>query len=714
MQVLESLEVLQAGDPRQVGPYRIVARLGAGGMGRVYLGWSRGGRPVAVKVVRQELAEDREFKRRFAREVTAARRVNGVFTAGVVNADPDGSPAWLATVYVPGVSLSDAVAAHGRWPQASVLALGAGLAEALEAIHAAAVVHRDLKPSNILLAADGPRVIDFGISVAGEASALTQTGKMIGTPGFMSPEQLTGKPVGPSSDVFSMGAVLAFAASGAGPFGSGSAHALNFRAVYEKPNLRDLPPKVRVVVARCLAKDPGRRPSVAELLNQLAEAIGDGRPITAVLTETRWLPVPVAANVRSHTAALQHGGIPPAANLRPTRALPSGLMPEEQPQTTDPDTGSPVSRKPPWAAARAQNRPHVDVDPSARRVGVTRRRALLSLAAVTTVSGMGVAGWKIFESRAPERQRWRVSGSYFSSPTVADGVVYVGSYDLILLAVDADTGKQRWTFHTGNVVQSAPTVALGVVYVSCGDGNLYAVNTATGKQRWKFHTGKSMSSSPAVAQGVVYVGCDDGNLYAVDTDTGKQRWKFRTGAEVSSSPAVADGVVYVGSWDGNVYAVDTDTGKQRWKFHTDSLVSSSPAVADGGVYVGSWDGNLYAVDTDTGKQRWKFSPGDVVYSSPSVVDGDVFIGSNRNLYAVEADTGEQRWKLPAGGDMYSPTVADGVVYVGSDDGNLYAVDTYDGEQRWKFPTGSKVDSSPAVANGVVYACNDDGLYAVMT
>lgn len=230
-------EALEPQDPLRVGRYRIVARLGAGGMGQVYLARSPGGRPVAVKVVRPELARDGEFRRRFAREVTAARRVNGAFTAGVVDADPDGSPAWLATVYVPGLSLGKAISVHGPWPAQPVLALGAGLAEALEAIHEAGVVHRDLKPSNVLLATDGPRVIDFGISLASEASALTSTGMTIGTPGFMSPEQLTGQPVGPASDIFALGAVLAYTATGVGPFGTGTPHALHFRAVYEQPNL---------------------------------------------------------------------------------------------------------------------------------------------------------------------------------------------------------------------------------------------------------------------------------------------------------------------------------------------------------------------------------------------------------------------------------------------------------------------------------------------
>lgn len=180
-------EELQPDDPQQVGPFRLTARLGSGGMGRVYLGRSKTGRLVAVKVIRPELADDPDFRRRFAREVAVARTVSGFFTAGLVAAGPDDSPPWLATVYIPGISLDRAIADHGPWPEHSVLALGAGLAEALEAIHATGIVHRDLKPSNVLLGADGPRVIDFGISVALEASRLTRTGMTVGTPASCPP-----------------------------------------------------------------------------------------------------------------------------------------------------------------------------------------------------------------------------------------------------------------------------------------------------------------------------------------------------------------------------------------------------------------------------------------------------------------------------------------------------------------------------------------------
>ncbi|WP_327729831.1 PQQ-binding-like beta-propeller repeat protein [Streptomyces sp. NBC_00487] len=639
---MEPFEALEAGDPEQVGRYRIVARLGAGGMGRVYLGRSPGGRFVAVKVVRPELAEDGGFRRRFAREVAAARRVNGAFTAGVVDADPDGSPAWLATVYVPGVPLGDAVAAHGPWPQAAVFALGAGLAEALEAIHAADVVHRDLKPSNILLAADGPRVIDFGISVAGEASALTRTGTVVGTPGFMSPEQLTGKPVGPASDVFSLGAVLAFTATGAGPFGTGSGHALSFRVVYEEPDLHRLPPGLRTLVGRCLAKEPGQRPTVTTLLHRLADTSG-GRPaVTRTATEPGWLPEPVATTLHSRTAAAPPPPAPPPVSPEtsepsPTAPVPAqpGAAPPERPaparsgEQRDVDLPPTAARLPSWPPANA----------GARLAGITRRRTLLGLGGATA-AGLGFVGWKIrgSGSAAPGEQRWlfRAGGSVSSAPAVAGGVVYVGSNDHNLYALDATTGEQRWKFRTNERVGSPPAVAGRVVFAGSDDGNLYAVDAATGVRRWTFPTGGTVLSSPAVAGGVVYIGSVDKSLYAVDAATGERRWKFRTGNVVDSSAAVADGVVLAGCRDGNLYAVDAASGEQRWKFRTGGAVASSPAVAGGVVFVGSEDGNLYAVDAASGEKRWSFHTAKSLYKDPAVADGMVYVtgGAAGVLYAV--------------------------------------------------------------------------------
>ncbi len=340
---------LQPTDPRLIGPYRLRGRLGAGGMGQVFLGLSADGRPVAVKVVRPHLATDPEFRERFRREIAVARKVSGVFTSPVIDADVVGPLPWLATAYVEGPSLADAVMEHGPLPAGPVLALAKGLAEGLAAIHAVGVVHRDVKPANVLLAQDGPRVIDFGISRAVEASALTHTGLIVGSPGFMSPEQAEGREVGPSSDIFSLGAVLAFAATGQGPFDTGSTPALVYRVVYSPPNLANLPAEVRPLIERCLAKDPAERPTATQLL---AEA-GAVHPATAWLPVTRTsveVPavVPPVGLVRPGSAVTQldasaaRSGGPEARPYVPPTMTAAVLSPADGPTHRQPELGRPA------------------------------------------------------------------------------------------------------------------------------------------------------------------------------------------------------------------------------------------------------------------------------------------------------------------------------------------------------------------------------------
>ena len=264
------MEPLTADDPRQVGVFRLQSRLGAGGMGRVYLASSPGGRAVAVKIVHPELARDPEFMRRFRREVEAAEAVSGAYTAPVVGAGPDDSPPWLATAYVPGPSLAELVTGAGPLPVAAVWRLAGGLIEALQAIHARGLVHRDLKPGNILIAADGPRVIDFGISRALSGTALTATRTTMGTPAYMSPEQAEGTEAGPPSDVFSLGSVLAYAATGVAPFDGGDTLSVIYRIVHAEPDTSRLPPALGRLVAGCLVKDPAGRPSLDALLSAVA------------------------------------------------------------------------------------------------------------------------------------------------------------------------------------------------------------------------------------------------------------------------------------------------------------------------------------------------------------------------------------------------------------------------------------------------------------
>ncbi|MFE6451303.1 serine/threonine-protein kinase [Nocardiopsis dassonvillei] len=284
------LAPLLPNDPTQVGPYTLHARLGGGGMGQVFLGRSPGGRTVAVKVVRPELADDAEFRHRFAAEVVAARKVGGFYTAQVVDADTEANPLWLATAYIPGPTLYRAVADHGPLPAETVAALGAGLAEGLTAVHAQGVVHRDLKPGNILLADDGPRIIDFGIAHALEATSHTHSSTVVGTAAFMSPEQAKAQKVGPASDVFSLGCVLVFAVTGASPFGEGPAHAVLFRVVHEDPALIGVPASLVDLLRGCLAKEPTARPGLEEVLAALTAASpsrvgGDGGWLPEALTD---------------------------------------------------------------------------------------------------------------------------------------------------------------------------------------------------------------------------------------------------------------------------------------------------------------------------------------------------------------------------------------------------------------------------------------------
>jgi serine/threonine protein kinase len=355
------VDPLGADDPQRVGDFRLQARLGAGGMGRVYLGYSPGGRPVAVKVVHPELARDPEFMQRFRREVAAAQAVSGAYTAAVVGAGPDDTPPWLATTYVPGPSLADLVTRNGPLPENALWRLAGGLAEALQAIHAQGLVHRDLKPGNILIAADGPRVIDFGISRTTSGTVVTATQTTIGTPAYMSPEQAQGLTVGPSSDIFSLGSVLAFAASGVSPFGGGEMFAVGFRVVHGQPDLARVPASVLPVIEACLAKDPAARPDLGQLLGTVAASaaaypeIAPGRfwpdQVAAVVESTEYKPTeykPAPAPSPTVTSLAS-----PATTSVPSPALASPETHHVQPRqytlpVPDPDPLPARRRGPRW------------------------------------------------------------------------------------------------------------------------------------------------------------------------------------------------------------------------------------------------------------------------------------------------------------------------------------------------------------------------------
>ncbi len=301
-----AMEKLGPGDPQRIGVYRLLARLGAGGMGQVYLARSDRGRTVAVKLVREELAAQDEFRGRFRQEVGAARRVGGAWTAPVLDADTEADIPWVATGYVAGPSLQAVVSHdHGPLPERSVNILAAGLANALKDIHAAGLIHRDLKPSNVLVTIDGPRVIDFGIARALETvtdGGLTRTGALVGSPGFMAPEQVRGDRVTEACDIFCLGSVLAYAATGALPFGTANSgvHALMFRIAQEEPDLEALPESLRDLVGHCLSKAPGDRPSLDEILARTGaeDTLSEGKSLEP------WLPGALVAQLGRHAVQL--------------------------------------------------------------------------------------------------------------------------------------------------------------------------------------------------------------------------------------------------------------------------------------------------------------------------------------------------------------------------------------------------------------------------
>lgn len=420
---------LQAGDPQQIGSYRLVSRLGSGGMGRVFLARSPGDRLVAVKVIRAELAGDPQFRSRFAREVAAARRVSGIFTAPVVDADPDAAEPWLVTGYVDGPSLAAAVARNGPMPAADVAALGRGLAEGLAAIHAAGVVHRDLKPSNVLLARDGPRIIDFGISRAAEASKVTGTGIVVGSPGFMSPEQADGRAVGAASDVFSLGAVLAYAATGREPFGTGTASALLYRVVHADPALEGLPALLRPLVERCMEKDPSRRPSPGQLLEQLRPADDvhlrpEGR--VAAFPRGQYAPTKLADPA---DRAVMHAKIEPA-----------GVGP-----------GNPVDDHQPYVLA---GRP--------QRI----RRWWIVVAALVILAGTGAgiaaAAHNSGSRRPPAGSSPQGGGASTKPAALGPGAVVRG----FIAAINAHHWRRVWQLGGKNLGRSYPSMVAGFRYTS--------------------------------------------------------------------------------------------------------------------------------------------------------------------------------------------------------------------------------------------------------
>ncbi|UNO43507.1 protein kinase [Streptomyces sp. MST-110588] len=682
-------------DPHGFGPYRLLARLGSGGMGTVYLGRSAGGRTVAVKTMHARIAADAEFRTRFRLESDAARVIGGRYGAQVVDADPLAETPWLATEYVLGPPLDEAVERCGPLPEPAVRALGAALCGALGQLHRSDVVHRDLKPSNIMITAHGPKVIDFGIARAIGDDHLTRTGSAVGTPAFMSPEQATGEEHTPAGDVFALAGVLVFAATGRGPFGAGQPADLLYRVRHAEPDLTGVPAALAPVLARCLAKDPSHRPTTS----QLAAELHDGRGEFA-----DHLPDALLARIAERADEVWR------------------FVPQRRPAPE----GEPA--RPPEPATRP-----VAAGPS--------RRALL-LAGAATVLGVGAAGagtWAWLGTRAS-----RGPGPYRTPPP--------GPSAAPLPRKKLDSLWQRQAQDPGDVMMPAAPLAVGdLVALAVGSGT-GAVDARSGEVRWlstQGHTWQLASDGERLYRMTEASGARRRghrtwplSVSTVDLATGKEDRtlpglpEFNGILYENQLLCAADGVLYLAAGHGDedmdafppgqswhLLAVAADSGRKLWSQPLPRRPRKSlrlyflAATAVGNRLVLLQETNegtvrVVARDTRTGDVRWD-QPLDVAGPDflrvPLTTDAQhLYLGSGR-LQALRLSDGRQVWNSGTGrpGRVYGPpAVKDGVLYAVEKGLGLVALDAGSGKTRWteRSEDGVKaaVTDRPVVGPGHVY------------
>jgi outer membrane protein assembly factor BamB len=726
------MQPLAPTDPRAVGEFRLSARLGHGGMGQVFLGYSPAGRAVAVKMCHPELAADPSFVERFAREATAAQAVNGLYTAQVVAAGPYDKPPWMATAYVPGPSLTDYVYAHGPLPEVAAWRLAAGLAEALLAVHACGLVHRDLKPSNVLLATDGPRVIDFGIASALEDTGLTTTGSVMGSPPYMAPEQAMGSPTGPASDIFALGSTLAFAAGGAAPFGDGDAHSVLFRVVHMPPAIDGVPERLRPMVAACLAKDPAARPTLPQLLHACRDAVAAGGNSAASFWPGQMTAViagyqagPMSAAPPNGTVASGGLGLSGGQGLS---AGQSGYHPPTMAATPDAPT---------WRGSSGRGGTTL-----AGTIG--RRRLLTGLGGLVVAGGLAAGGYELTSSggkgtaaastvagTADKRVAWKhkADGPVSTGAAISDdgGTVYIGSDEGTVYALNAKTGRQAGAFPVGGAV-SGLTVAGPTLLVGSADGKVHAIETGSLGYSWISEAaGGEIAGVPTRYKNVVYAGSADHYVYALSLQTGQRRWRQKTGGTTFVTTPSGTGMIWAASQDGNMYALDAGTGKVLAKQAVSGVIRSDPLMAPYDPYFGTSKGIVYNLQSlvpgidDKVDVGWTFQADGPVIGPPVVAaSGDtVYVATTRGtVYAIRPSAfdhpGTQLWSYTVGGAVQGGlAVYNGVAYAGCDDGYLYAIDITSQELRWKHKVGGAIRSKiVAKADLVYFGSLDNHVYAL--
>ncbi|MFH0520984.1 serine/threonine-protein kinase [Streptomyces sp. M41] len=719
--------------PEYAGHYRLEERLGSGGMGVVHLARSTSGMQLAVKVVHAEFARDPEFRGRFRQEVGAARKVSGAFTAPVVDADPEAERPWMATLFIPGPTLSEHVKRNGPMEPPQLRRLMAGLAEALRDIHRVGVVHRDLKPSNVLLAEDGPKVIDFGISRPKDSELRTETGKLIGTPPFMAPEQFRRpREVGPAADIFALGSVLVHAATGRGPFDSDSPYVVAYQVVHDEPDLTGLPPSLAPLVLRCLAKEPEDRPTPDEMMREL-------RSVAASYDTQAFIP----AQRTTDGAGSPVSTADPEGEAHPAAGTGAG-----QGARPGPESGSASeSRSVPESRSGRPGAVGKSAEPSRRpRFRPRRRRPAALVAGVVALAGVAVlASVQLLggDEPAPKGRDARIASAGFDAWTAAPapdkgtpqcthgaGKVLCTQNGL-LFALDPGNGRLLWRHPmTPSDVSAAPLVAGGLVHPASvpANGRLEALDPATGKSAWR-HSGPPYGAVSA-AGGMLLISGTDGTVTGVDGGSGEQKWsRSLPGHQAPYLVSFAgDPLAYTATAaeDGSstrVTAVEPATGEVRWDARLEGRLELA-GTSDGSVFLLSVDG----VYSDT-RAVIRYSPADrtaqrvplarPVQQAHGTTRGNVLylMGDGGSLVAVDVKTRKQLWSLETSVVRTSSPVVDGRhVYVSAPDGRLLAVDARDGRLVGQTPPRLGTDSDrvaanlpePVLADGRVYSAAPDG------
>ncbi|MCX5532917.1 PQQ-binding-like beta-propeller repeat protein [Streptomyces sp. NBC_00006] len=686
--------------PEYAGHYRLEERLGAGGMGVVHLARSAAGLPIAVKVVHAEFAGDPEFRGRFRQEVAAARRVSGAFTAPVVDADPEAELPWMATLFIPGPTLAEHVKRNGPLEPAQLRHLTAGLAEALRDIHRAGVVHRDLKPSNVLLAEDSPKVIDFGISRPKDSELRTETGKLIGTPPFMAPEQFRRpREVGPAADVFALGSLLVHAATGRGPFDSDSPYLVAYQVVHDEPDVSGVPEDLAPLVLACLAKEPEERPTPDELMARL-------RHISARYDTQAFIPAqrePVeqtSANSREETSSS-----PAAPQKRPrprTLVTLAGILALSGALTvpllwgSDPGSGTGTRTAPAGSPATFH--------PWQRKLGSGAVPACSYGAGSLNCTVPGALAVSLDPRDGSVRWKRKASGgvSGGAAPVVSGGLVHALTPDgARLVAMAPDTGKSRWSMDISRF-QGQVRQAAGRVLLAAPDGTLSAVDSTTGRPVWRHRLPGTSTIQPAlsyVGGGLAYATTpapDGANtlVSAVDPETGDVRWQQRSPG-TATPIGVSDGVVWCAEQNASGETVAlvghrlTDGAVARRVRLSLPLPSATVALHGDTAYLLAAGGALVAQDLASGKQVWRSETSVSRGSAPAVdaASNRVYLTApDGRLLSVDRRTGRpvgQSSPRPAGrsdrvvADIPAPVVSGGRVYGSAPDGTVSGAATAD-------------------------------------